>query len=114
VVRALAAHAENFARGMGALILVGVGASAFGIPARLAFPFGINLVVQTYSLGTFATFSAYGTWFDSNTLGMFAMAAALAQVTLLLDAQFARWRVALGAGILVALIAVALSLTRTA
>jgi O-antigen ligase len=113
-VRALAANAENFSRGMSALILVGVGASAFGIAAWLVFPFGINLGVQTYSLGTFATFSAYGTLFDSNTLGMFAMAAALVQTTLLLDAAFARWRGALGAGVLIALIAVALSLTRTA
>lgn len=113
-VRAVAANEQNFARGMWTLIAVGVAASAFGIFAWLVFPFGTNLGVQTYSLGTFETFSAYGTLYDSNTLGMYAMAAALLQVTLLLDAHFARWRVWLGAGILISLVAVALSLTRTA
>ncbi|OQY84284.1 MAG: hypothetical protein B6D41_15885 [Chloroflexi bacterium UTCFX4] len=112
--RAAGAHAKDFTRAVWALIGVGVAASAFGILAWLLFPLGINLGAQTYSLETFETFSAYGTLFDSNTLGMFAMATALLQMTLLLDAQFARWRVALGVGIAVTLLAVALSLTRTA
>lgn len=113
-VRAAGADAQTFTRAVWVLIAVGVGASAFGIAAWLAFPLGMNLGVQTYSLGTFETFSAYGTLFDSNTLGMFAMAAALVQMTLLSDAQFARRRLMLGAGILVTLLAAALSLTRTA
>lgn len=113
-VRALASHAENLARGMWALIGVGIAASAFGVVAWLVFPLGVNLGVQTYSLDTFMTFSPYGTLYDSNTLGMYAMAATLLQATLILDAQFARWRVALSAGLLVTLLAVALSLTRTA
>ena len=113
-VRALSADAAAFARGMWALILVGVGASAFGIFAWLLFPFGVNLGVQTYTLESFETFSAYGILYDSNTLGMYAMAAALVQITLVLDASFARWRGALGAGIVLTLTAVALSLTRTA
>lgn len=113
-IRAAGADARTFTRAMWVLIAVGVGASAFGIAAWLVFPSGINLGVQTYSLGTFETFSAYGTLFDSNTLGMYAMATALLQMTLLADARFARWRVLLGAGIVVTLLAAALSLTRTA
>jgi O-antigen ligase len=113
-VRAAGAHAHAFTRAVWALIVVGVSASAFGIFAWLVFPLGINLGVQTYSLGTFETFSAYGILYDSNTLGMFAMAAALLQMTLLLDARFAQWRIALSAGVVVTLLAVALSLTRTA
>lgn len=112
--RAAGAQPQTFTRAVWALIVVGVVASAFGIFAWLVFPLGINLGVQMYSLGTFETFSAYGTLFDSNTLGMFAMATALLLMTLLLDAQFARWRIALGAGVGVTLLAVALSLTRTA
>lgn len=113
-IRAAGAQVEAYTRAVWALIGVGVAASAFGIFAWLVFPLGINLGVQTYSLVTFETFSAYGTLFDSNTLGMFAMAAALLQMTLLLAGQYARWRVGLGAGVVVTLLAVALSLTRTA
>ncbi len=113
-IRAAGGRAEAFTRAVWALIVAGVAASAFGVVAWLAFPFGVNLGVQTYALTTFETFSPYGVLFDSNTLGMFAMAAALLQITLFLDAQFARRRVALGAGIVITLLAVALSLTRTA
>ncbi len=113
-IRAAGARTQAFTRAVWTLIGAGVAAAAFGVLAWLAFPFGVNLGVQTYALTTFETFSAYGTLFDSNTLGMFAMATALLQIVLILDAQFARWRVALGAGIIITLLAVALSLTRTA
>lgn len=113
-IRAAGSHARAFTRAVWALIVVGVSASAFGVFAWLVFPLGIQLGVQTYSLGTFETFSAYGILYDSNTLGMFAMATALLQMTLLPDARFARWRIALSAGVVVTLLAVALSLTRTA
>lgn len=113
-VRALASGAHAFQRGVWALIAVGVAASAFGILAWSAYPLGVNLGVQIYALGTFSTHSPYGTLFDSNTLGMYAMAVALVQVTLLLDSQFARWRIWLAAGTVIALITVALSLTRVA
>jgi O-antigen ligase len=114
VVQAMSAEAGEFARGVAALIAVGVAASLFGILAWAAYPLGISLGVQTYALGSFETYSPYGTLFDSNTLGLYAMAAALLQVTLALDAEFARWRGWLGAGIVITLIAVALSLTRAA
>jgi hypothetical protein len=54
--RAAGAHAQAFTRAVWVLIAVGVDASAFGIAAWLVFPSGINLGVQTYSLGTFETF----------------------------------------------------------
>lgn len=114
LVRAMAAKMPDFARGVGMLVIVGVGASGFGIIAWLAYPFGVNLGVQTYALENFETVSPFGTLFDSNTLGMYAMAAALLQVTLLLDTQFAKWRLWLGIGTIITLIAVALSLTRAA
>jgi len=114
VVRALAFKLDALTRGVLTLIGVAVAVSAFGIIAWLLFPFGVNLGVQIYSVGTFTTFSPYGTLYDSNTLGMYAMAAVLLQAALILDPQFARWRIALSAGILVTLVAVALSLTRTA
>lgn len=114
VARALAFDQDALTRGVLTLIGVAVAASAFGIFAWLLFPFGVNLGVQIYSVGMFTTFSPYGTLYDSNTLGMYAMAAVLLQAALILDPQFARWRIALGAGILVTLVAVALSLTRTA
>lgn len=114
VVRVLASNAQAFTRGVWALISVGVAASAFGLLAWVAYPLGVNLGVQIYSLEKFTTHSPYGTLFDSNTLGMYAMAAALVQVTLLLDTQFAKWRVWLGAGTILTLVTVALSLTRAA
>lgn len=114
LVRAIAARTSEFIRGVQTLVIVGVAASLFGIVAWAAYPLGINLGVQTYALENFVTVSPFGTLFDSNTLGMFAMAATLMQVTLLLDGQFRRWRVWLAAGIVITLVTVALSLTRTA
>lgn len=114
LVRAIAGTPREFRRGVWTMVVVGIGASLFGIAAWLVYPLGLNLGVQIYSLENFVTYSPYGTLFDSNTLGMYAMAATLLQVTLLLDAQFARWRVWLGIGIVISLLAVALSLTRTA
>lgn len=114
LVRAIAQDAREFTRGVWTLIGVGVAASLFGIVAWAAYPFGVNLGVQIYALDNFTTHSPFGTLFDSNTLGMYAMAATLLQVTLLVDAQFAKWRGPLLAGIAVTLIAVALSLTRVA
>ncbi len=114
-VRALAStSARAFARGVWTLVAVAAAASLFGIIAWLAYPLGINLGVQIYALENFTTHSPFGTLFDSNTLGMYAMAGALLQVTLLLDARFARFRVWLMGGALIALVAVALSLTRVA
>ena len=52
----------------------------------------MNLGVQIYALDNFTTHSPFGSLFDSNTLGMYAMAVTLLQVTLLVDAQFAKWR----------------------
>lgn len=114
LVRAIGTRAREFRVGVWMLVIVGVGAAAFGILAWLAFPLGVNLGVQTYALDNFQTFSPFGTLFDSNTFGMYVMAATLVQITLLLDPQFARQRIALGAGIVVTIIAVALSLTRVA
>lgn len=114
LVRTLAANARDFQRGVWWLVGVGTAAAAFGILAWLTFPYGVNLGVQTYALENFVTVSPFGTLFDSNTLGMYAMAAALIQITLILDPQFARQRLLLAGGILVTLIAVALSLTRAA
>jgi len=114
LVRAIASDTSRFERGVRLLMITGVVASAFGILAWAVYPFGIDLGVQVYALGNFETHSPFGTLFDSNTLGMYAMAAALIQVTLLLDAQFAKWRGWLAIGIVLSLIAVALSLTRVA
>lgn len=114
LVRAIALAPRGFTRGVSALILTGVAASAFGILAWLVYPLGVNLGVQTYALENFTTHSPFGTLFDSNTLGMYAMAATLIQVTLLLDGQFAKWRFWLAAGTVVTLLTVALSLTRVA
>lgn len=114
VVCALAVTPQSFIRAVWALVMVGVAASAFGLVAWLAYPLGLNLGVQIYSLETFTTHSPFGTLFDSNTLGMYAMAATLLQVTLLLDTQFAKWRVWLGGGTILTLLIVALSLTRAA
>lgn len=113
-VRALAAAPQAFTRAVGVLIVAGAAAAAFGLVAWLAYPLGINLGVQIYTLEKFTTHSPFGTLFDSNTLGMYAMAAALLQITLLLDSQFAKWRVLLGVGTILTLVTVALSLTRTA
>lgn len=113
VVRALAANARELSRGVATLVVVGVTASLVGIAAWLAFPLGINLGVQTYALENFVTFSPFGTLFDSNTFGMYAMAATLLQVILVLQAR-GRPRIALAVGIAITLTAVALSLTRTA
>lgn len=110
----LAADARTFTRAVWILIVVGAAASIFGILAWLAFPFGVNLGVQKYALDNFVTFSPYGTLFDSNTLGMYAMAATLLQVTLLLDADFSKYRAFLITGTVITLITVALSLTRVA
>lgn len=114
LVRAIASNGSSFQRGVWVLMITGAVASAFGILAWAAYPFGIDLGVQIYALGNFETHSPFGTLFDSNTLGMYAMAAALIQVTLLLDAQFAKWRGWLAVGTILTLIAVALSLTRVA
>jgi O-antigen ligase len=115
LVRALAGgRRAELARGVKTLWAVGVAAALFGIIAWLVFPFGVNLGVQVYRLEDFMTFSPYGTLFDANTLGLYAMAATLLQITLLLDSEFARWRVWLGIGIVITLTAVALSLTRSA
>lgn len=114
LVRAIAQDAQDLVRGMWTLIGVGIAASLFGILAWAVYPLGLNLGVQVYALESFTTHSPYGTLFDSNTLGMYAMAATLLQVTLLVDAQFSKWRTALLAGTVVTLIAVALSLTRVA
>ncbi len=115
LVRALGGAATSaLTRGVFMLIMVGVGASLFGIVAWIAYPFGVNLGVQIYALDNFTTHSPFGTLFDSNTLGMYAMAATLVQVTLLLDSQFSKWRALLITGTLITLIAVALSLTRVA
>ncbi len=114
LVRAVAANLQEFTRGVWVMLGVGVAASLFGMVAWLAFPLGVNLGVQTYSLENFTTHSPFGTLFDSNTLGMYAMAATLLQVTLLLDAQFANYRAWLSIGTVITLIAVALSLTRVA
>lgn len=114
VVCALASTLDAFKRGVWWLVLIGVAASAVGLVAWVAYPLGVNLGVQIYSLEKFTTHSPYGTLFDSNTLGMYAMAATLVQVTLLLDTQFAKWRGWLGAGTVLTLITVALSLTRAA
>lgn len=114
LVRALGATAPSFTRGVLVLIAVGVGACLFGIVAWLTYPLGLNLGVQVYALENFATHSPFGTLFDSNTLGMYAMAATLLQVTLLLDTHFSKWRLWLGAGTIITLLTVALSLTRVA
>ncbi len=114
LVRAVASTPEAFKRGVWTLVITGVAASAFGLAAWIAYPLGVNLGVQIYSLEQFTTQSPYGTLFDSNTLGMYAMAATLVQATLLLDPHFARWRGWLAGGTLVTLVTVALSLTRTA
>ncbi|HZQ10320.1 MAG TPA: hypothetical protein VFD70_27325, partial [Anaerolineae bacterium] len=95
LVRAIASNAREFTRGAGALVVVGVGVAAFGILAWLVYPLGVNLGVQAYRLENFVTFSPFGTLFDSNTFGMYVMAATLLQITLLLDTQFARYRLAL-------------------
>ena len=113
-VRAIASNLKEFSRGVWTLIVVGVAASLFGIVAWLVYPFGINLGVQIYALEIFNTHSPFGTLFDSNTLGMYAMAATLLQVTLLLDSNFAKYRAWLMLGTLITLITVALSLTRVA
>lgn len=113
-VRAMACSDDRFKRGVWMLVITGAAAAAFGIVAWAVYPFGIDLGVQVYTLGNFQTHSPFGTLFDSNTLGMYAMAAALIQVTLLLDSQFEKWRVWLGVGTVITLIAVALSLTRVA
>lgn len=113
-VCALGSTTPAFTRGVGTLIGVGIGASLFGIIAWLAYPLGVNLGVQMYALENFVTYSPFGTLFDSNTLGMYAMSATLLQVTLLLDSNYAKWRLWLGAGTLITLLAVALSLTRVA
>lgn len=126
LVRAIALGANAFARGVWALIAVGTAAALFGIVAWAVYPLGVNLGVQIYALDNFTTHSPFGTLFDSNTLGMYAMAATLLQVTLLVnapdtalaDAPFGKWRFRgrgwLLAGTVVTLIAVALSLTRVA
>src|SRR5581483_337078 len=74
LVRAIASHTREFRVGVWTLIIAGVGAAAFGILAWLVSPFGINLGVQIYALDNFQTVSPFGTLFDSNTLGMYAMA----------------------------------------
>jgi O-antigen ligase len=104
----------SFALGVISLIVVGVAASLFGIAAWVVYPMGLNLGVQVYTLDNFTTHSPFGTLFDSNTLGLYAMGATLMQVTLLVDTQFLRWRGWLAAGTLITLVAVALSLTRAA
>lgn len=114
LVCALVSTGRDFMRAVGTLIGVGVGASLFGIIAWLAFPLGLNLGVQIYALENFVTHSPFGTLFDSNTLGIYAMAATLLQVTILLDPHFSGWRLWLGAGTLITLLTVALSLTRVA
>lgn len=114
LTRAIAANLKEFTRGVWTLIAVGIASALFGIVAWLVFPFGINLGVQIYYLGNFTTHSPFGALFDSNTLGMYVMAATLLQVTLLLDSQFQKYRAVLIVGTLITLIAVALSLTRTA
>ncbi len=114
LVRAIASRSPEFTRGVWTLIAAGVGAAVVGMVAWLVYPLGVNLGVQTYQLENFVTFSPFGTLFDSNTFGMYVMAATLLQITLLLDAQFARYRRILGAGIILTLLALALSLTRVA
>lgn len=114
LARAIALRPHEFQRAVWALVLTGVAASGFGILAWLCYPLGINLGVQIYSLDAFSTHSPYGTLFDSNTLGMYAMAATLIQITLLLDTHFSKYRVHLALGTLITLTTVALSLTRVA
>lgn len=116
-VRVLACAPGAFERSVWLVIAAGVAASAFGILAWLVYPFGINLGVQTYALENLVTVSPYGTLFDSNTLGLYAMAAALVQITLLLHpagTRTRRQRALLALGLSTTLIAVALSLTRVA
>lgn len=110
----VATGAREFERAVVSLMVIGTAAMLYGIVAWLLYPFGINLGVQTYVLQNFETWSPYGTLWDANTFGIFAMALALVLMTLWFDAQFASQRVWLSVGIVIALVAMALSLTRTA
>lgn len=110
----VATGAREFERAVISLIVIGAAAMLYGILAWLVYPFGTNLGVQTYVLQNFETWSPYGTLWDANTFGIFAMALALVLMTLWFDLPGALPRGWLGAGIVVALVAMALSLTRTA
>lgn len=123
VVKAFVADEKTFRRMVVLLLLVGVGEALFGITAWSLIPFGLNLGVQFYAFGPNSgydiscrnfTYSPYGTQFEPNIFGSYTLGITLVLMTLLLSsAGHTRSRLVL-AGIVVGIVAVALSLTRGA
>ena len=123
LVKAFVRDDKTFQRMVSALLVVGAGEAVFGVVAWLLIPFGINLGVQYYPYSATSvadvacfnfTYSPYGTQFESNIFGSYTLGITLLLMTLWLSPANRTRRKLKLAGILIGVIAVALSLTRGA
>lgn len=122
-VKTLVTDEKDFRRAFVVWLTVGVGEALFGIIGWLVMPLGINLGVWFYPYGPNPgydiacrnfTYSPYGTLFEPNIFGSYTMGISLILLTLWLSPQFKRSRKYLLIGIILGVIAVAVSLTRGA
>jgi uncharacterized membrane protein len=118
LVRGLVNDAATFRAGLLALVVVGALEGLEGIVTWLLYPLGLDLRMQLYPLGRgnqiqFCTFSPAGTQVESNIYGSYVMAGALLAMPILLAAATRSRRRWVSAALLLMLVAVALSLTRT-